>query len=105
MTPEQIKKHEPMNINNLYEAVPDGFFEIPDFDGMYHINKYGDVYSVRCNKILKWQKNQQGYCFVNLTKNKSVKLNLIHRLVAKTFILNPKNLPEVNHIDGIKSNN
>ena len=22
MTPEQIKKHEPMNINNLYEAVP-----------------------------------------------------------------------------------
>jgi CHAD domain-containing protein len=27
MTPEQIKKHEPMNINNLYEAVPCKNFE------------------------------------------------------------------------------
>lgn len=37
---------------------------------------------------------------------KDLKKNLlIHRAIALCFIPNPKNLKEVNHIDGIKSNN
>lgn len=40
---------------------------------------------------------------VNL-QNKKVTI-AIHRLVAKTFLLNPENKPEVNHIDRNKSNN
>lgn len=33
------------------------------------------------------------------------KTRLAHRLVAETFIPNPDNLPEVDHIDGNKQNN
>ena len=43
----------------------------------------------------------QGYPTVCLLR----KNHKVHRLVARAFIPNPDNLPEVNHIDGDKSNN
>lgn len=42
--------------------------------------------------------------FLVLTAQKEKK-ELVHRLVAKTFIPNPSNLPCVNHKDECKSNN
>ena len=48
----------------------------------------------------------RGYLFVHLTNGKGkLKNEKIHRLVAKAFIPNPDNLPEVNHIDENKYNN
>lgn len=43
-----------------------------------------------------------GYPAVTLLHNRAGKNVYIHRLVAKHFIPNPDNKPEVNHIDGIK---
>ena len=42
---------------------------------------------------------------VGLCNNGEQKMYLVHRLVAKTFIPNPDNLPEVNHRDYNPSNN
>lgn len=47
----------------------------------------------------------KGYYKVELYSNKVSKTKKIHRLVAKAFILNPENKPEVNHIDGNPLNN
>lgn len=40
-----------------------------------------------------------------LTKNGHLKTIVVHRLVAKAFIPNPDNLPQINHKDEVKTNN
>lgn len=49
--------------------------------------------------------NVCGYLQVALQKHKKRKDEKIHRLVAEAFIPNPENKPQVNHIDGDKTNN
>lgn len=53
-------------------------------------------------RILKLQTDHKGYARVSLGKRKAL---AVHRLVAKAFIQNPQNKPQVNHIDGNKLNN
>lgn len=49
--------------------------------------------------------NEKGYYRVDLSKERKSKRFRIHRLIAKTFIPNPNNFPEVNHINGNKKDN
>jgi hypothetical protein len=74
---------------------------IKGFEGYYKISNYGEVKSYLRNKpkIIKPYKNIYLY-YKLFHKHYSA-----HRLVAKHFIPNPKNKPEVNHIDGNKFNN
>lgn len=48
---------------------------------------------------------KNGYHLVYPTFCRKRQTWLVHRLVAKTFIPNPYNKPEINHKDGDKSNN
>ena len=72
----------------------------------------GNVYSnTKCKQmyLLKTFTKPDGYLAVSLwddsVLNRKRKTFLVHRLVAETFIPNPKNKPTVNHIDGNKKNN
>jgi hypothetical protein len=47
----------------------------------------------------------KGYCKVTIGKNENRKNERVHRLVAQTWIPNPDNKPEVDHIDGDKTHN
>lgn len=88
-------------INNIQEIWKD----IPGYEGIYIISDLGNIKSNYVNRLLKPSVDQFGYCRITATKNKKQKTLRIHRLVAQLFIPNPENLPQVNHKDGIKTNN
>ena len=78
--------------------------DIKDYEGLYQISNLGRVKSLNYNRtgregIMKLDKNKYGYLYICLFKNGVKKHFRVHRLVAKTFIPNPHNLPEVNHKD------
>lgn len=56
-------------------------------------------------RILKQQRNRGGYIYVEFSINGKLIVRYVHRIVAQTFIPNPDNLPEVNHLDNNPLNN
>ena len=82
--------------------------DIQNYEGSYQVSNYGRVKSLsrvdsrgnkRNEKILKLDKDRQGYKNVYLCKNGKRKFYQVHRLVANAFIPNPNNYPHVNHKD------
>lgn len=79
--------------------------DIPNYENLYQVSNQGNVKSVCSSKMLKSSPNNCGYYKVELYKNKKSKVFYVHRLVAISFIPNPENKKQVNHIDGNKANN
>lgn len=79
--------------------------DVPEYEGLYQVNQFGDVFSFHTNKKLKWSLSSDGYKRYIFYKNGKKKCVLAHKLVALAFIPNPENLPLVNHKDENKLNN
>ena len=72
----------------------------------YLISKKGTIYSLKTGKLKAVQNNPSGYSRVNIPTNENPdKKFYVHRLVAETYIPNPNNYSEVNHIDSNRHNN
>lgn len=71
----------------------------------YEINKLGEIYNISTNHRINGTPTK-GYIRVNLEDiNGDRKLYFIHRIVAETFLENPNEYKQVDHIDGNKRNN
>lgn len=85
--------------------------DISGYEGLYQVSNWGQVKSFPRNgtineiKILKPFKSRNGYLRIKLCKDGVIKTYYVHRLVAEAFIENPNNLPEVNHINEVKTDN
>jgi hypothetical protein len=77
----------------------------------YIVSSHGRVYNQLTNRLQPIFIIKNGYPTVYMRVINELDKKLIqstvnvHRLVAETFIPNPNNYPEVNHIDGNKKNN
>ena len=73
---------------------------VKGYNGYYQVSNTGKVRNP--NKGLTPNVGvKNGYVYVTLRKDK----RLLHRIVAETFIPNPFNKPEVDHINGIRTDN
>lgn len=71
----------------------------------YGVTPCGKVKNRITGRFLKQTKNKDGYLVVGLHQEKIYKTYRVNRLVAKLYIPNPLNLPQVNHKDLNKQNN
>lgn len=75
---------------------------IPEWE--YDVSDMGRIRSHKSGKILAGTVSRYGYLSVGLSKENKQKTFHVHRLVAETFIPNPDNKPQVNHLGGKTDN-
>lgn len=69
------------------------------------VNCRGEKVAVRKEKILKYQVINSGYKVATLCIDYNKKNVFVHRVIAESFVPNLDSKQEVNHINGIKTDN
>lgn len=101
------------------DSMQEKWVDVAGYEGLYQVSNLGNVRSVshyaRNNmnggnrftegRTLCKYKMPNGYLQVQLSKSDKREKCYVHRLVAKAFLENGKNLSDVNHKDGDKNNN
>jgi hypothetical protein len=76
--------------------------DVSGYEGLYAVTTLGRVWSYRSNRWIKPWPDTAGYPRISLCYKGHEANPTLHRLVATTFIPNPENKPQINHINGIK---
>lgn len=78
--------------------------EIENFDG-YWVSTQGRFWSEKSKMFIKPHAVRGGYLQVRFQQNKKQYAFYAHQLVARAFISNPKNKPQIDHINAIRTDN
>jgi len=87
---------------------------VSGWEGIYEVSNMGRVkrLAITTNNNMKMPEKIKGheivdggYFRVQLVKRPRKERYMLHRLVANHFLINPCNKPQINHIDGDKTNN
>lgn len=98
---DEVKRLKRKVYEKFDASLPTGYKEYPH-NNDYILNEVGTVRNKRKRNILNQFLNHKGYRMTDLGRSRKAS---IHRLVAETFIPNPDNKPQVNHINGCKEDN
>lgn len=85
--------------------------DISETENKYQASECGQIRRTKTGRVMVGGVSgyKNNYRTVNLRLIKDGRLSwclrYVHRLVAQTFVLNPDNKPQVNHIDGVPKNN
>lgn len=80
--------------------------EVEGTNGALLVSNSGRVKSLlRDGRILKPTQDSKGYLRLRVTIDREKRSYKVHRLVAMAFVDNPDNKPQVNHINGDKTDN
>ena len=116
---------EPLHLGQSFfmENQEEIWKDVVGFEGLYKVSNNGKIKSLsrdipftnrwgqritrKSGEIIMKPKKIStcGYVRIQLMKNAIDKIYSLHRIVAMAFLENPKNLPQVNHKDGDKTNN
>lgn len=116
--PKLLKKTQDVFNSKIDTMENEIWRPVKGFEGLYEVSNYGRVKALYrewiTGKNTRRYKQEhimvhfdlgRGYVATNLTKNGKQKLTYIHRIVATSFLPIEEGKIEVNHIDGVKSNN
>jgi hypothetical protein len=87
--------------------------DVPDYEGLYQVNNFGNVRSYhnfgyelkKEPRTMKPLKTRDGYLYLTLCKDTVHKNMKVHRIVAMAFIPNELEELQIDHINGIKTDN
>ena len=82
--------------------------DIVGYENQYAITDNGQIWSYKRNKYLSLWNTEKGYKQVGLRDSNNEQnrdVLSVHRLVAQTYINNPENKTEVNHINSQRDDN
>ena len=77
---------------------------VKGFD-LYEASPNGQIRNRGTRRILRPRTNPKGYPILTLYRNGKGKVRMVHRIIAETFLGQPKSKKTVNHLNSEKKDN